>query len=293
MLNIIKEKLDLSPDLKKKIDWAKNYTSTSITLEKGHLIRLEPSNLAYVDPHKVIINNYTFLFFNGVDTFYVNTLNDKLDILTKQLEKENDLKNRNRFTPEKVMADRDIQRIFMQNGSDVSMFLTEWQTMTKEAKQEFIARYIESLTFEKDDRYPNGIHLIDIKLKSLFNEKVDRLSELGLSQVPIEFISNGKTVIHNVSYPLKESQVKDYMKEFKDIKGVKLHIHPTFNHSFKDMPNEVVFNLDKNDKVLKVIPIIKNIDNPEDISNKFKLGIITSTIETIKNDHNSDHNKSL
>lgn len=293
MLNIIKEKLDLSPDLKKKIDWAKNYTSTSITLEKGHLIRLEPSNLAYVDPHKVIINNYTFLFFNGVDTFYVNTLNDKLDILTKQLEKENDLKNRNRFTPEKVMADRDIQRIFMQNGSDVSMFLTEWQTMTKEAKQEFIARYIESLTFEKDDKYPNGIHLIDIKLKSLFNEKVDRLSELGLSQVPIEFISNGKTVIHNVSYPLKESQVKDYMKEFKDIKGVKLHIHPTFNHSFKDMPNEVVFNLDKNDKVLKVIPIIKNIDNPEDISNKFKLGIITSTIETIKNDHNSDHNKSL
>ena len=85
MLNIIKEKLDLSPDLKKKIDWAKNYTSTSITLEKGHLIRLEPSNLAYVDPHKVNINDYTFLFFNGVDTFYVNTLNDKHNL--SELEK--------------------------------------------------------------------------------------------------------------------------------------------------------------------------------------------------------------
>lgn len=85
MLNIIKEKLDLSPDLKKKINWAKNYTSTSITLEKGHLIRLEPSNLAYVDPHKVIINDYTFLFFNGVDTFYVNTLNDKHNL--SELEK--------------------------------------------------------------------------------------------------------------------------------------------------------------------------------------------------------------
>ena len=77
MLNIIKEKLDLSPDLKKKIDWAKNYTSTSITLEKGHLIRLEPTNLAYVDPHKVKINNYTFLFFNGINTFYVNNLNEQ------------------------------------------------------------------------------------------------------------------------------------------------------------------------------------------------------------------------
>ena len=34
MLNISEEKLDLSPDLKKKIYWAKNYTSTPIKLEK-------------------------------------------------------------------------------------------------------------------------------------------------------------------------------------------------------------------------------------------------------------------
>ena len=214
----------------------------------------------------------------------LKVINEKLDILTKQLEKEQELKNKNRFTPEKVMADRDLQRIFMQNGNDVSLFLTEWQTMTKEDKQEFIARYIESLTFEKDERYPNGIHLIDIKLKSLFTEKVSRLSELGLSQVPIEFISNNKSVMLNVSYPLKESQVKDYMKEFKDIKGVKLHIHPTFNYSFEDMPNEIVFDLDKNDKILKLIPIIKDIDNPENLSNKFKLGIVTSFVKTTKED---------
>lgn len=210
----------------------------------------------------------------------LKVINEKLDILTKQLEKEQELKNRNRFTPEKVMADRDLQRIFMQNGNDVSLFLTEWQTMTKEDKQEFISRYIESLTFEKDDRYPNGIHLIDIKLKSLFTEKVSRLSELGLSQVPVEFISNDKSVMLNVSYPLKESQVKDYMKEFKNIDGVKLHIHPTFNYSLEDMPNEIEFNLDKDEKVLKLIPIIKDIDNPESLTNKFKLGIVTSFVKT-------------
>ena len=210
----------------------------------------------------------------------LKVINEKLDILTKQLEKEQELKNKNRFTPEKVMADRDIQRIFMTNGKDVSLFLTEWQTMTKEDKQEFIARYIESLTFEKDDRYPNGIHLIDIKLKSLFTEKVSRLSELGLSQVPVEFISNDKSVMLNVSYPLKESQVKDYMKEFKDIEGVKLHIHPTFEFSLEDMPNEIEFNLDKDEKVLKLIPIIKDIDNPESLTNKFKLGIVTSFVKT-------------
>ena len=55
-------------------------------------------------------------------------------------------------------------------------------------------------------------------------------------------------------------------------------------------PNEIVFDLDENDKVLKLIPIIKDIDNPENISNKFKLSIITSTIETIKNNHDSNRN---
>ena len=214
----------------------------------------------------------------------LKVINEKLDILTKQLEKEQELKNRNRFTPEKVMADRDLQRIFMQNGNDVSLFLTEWQTMTKEDKQEFIARYIESLTFEKDDRYQNGMHLIDIKLKSLFTEKVSRLSELGLSQVPVEFISNNKSVMLNVSYPLKESQVKNYIKEFKDIEGVKLHIHPTFEFSLEDMPDEIFFDLEKDEKVLKLIPIIKDIDNPENLSNKFKLGIVTSFVKTTKED---------
>ena len=68
MFNIIKEKLDLSPDLKKKIDWAKNYTSTPITIEKGQIIKLLPTNLAYIEPHKVLINNNSshnipFLFF--------------------------------------------------------------------------------------------------------------------------------------------------------------------------------------------------------------------------------------
>ena len=41
----------------------------------------------------------------------LNIIKEKLDILTKQLEKEQELKNRNRFvTPEKVMADRNLQK---------------------------------------------------------------------------------------------------------------------------------------------------------------------------------------
>ena len=41
---------------------------------------LEPTNLAYVEPHKVIINNYTFLFFNGVKSFYFNSLKEQYNL---------------------------------------------------------------------------------------------------------------------------------------------------------------------------------------------------------------------
>lgn len=57
MLKIIEKGLDLSLELKKKINWAKKYTYTDIELKKGRLIRLEPTNVAYVDPHKVIIKS--------------------------------------------------------------------------------------------------------------------------------------------------------------------------------------------------------------------------------------------
>ena len=34
------------------------------------------------------------------------------------------------------------------------------------------------------------------------------------------------------------------------------------------------------DNYLKLIPIIKDIDNPESLTNKFKLGIVTSFVKT-------------
>ena len=65
---------------------------------------------------------------------------------------------------------------------------------------------------------------------------------------------------------------------------INFHMHPSFNYSLEDMPQEIIFDLNENEKVLKLIPIIKDMDNKEDISNKFKLGIVTSVLKTIEKD---------
>ena len=73
MINEIRQEINLSPELEKKIKWAIQYSSVKVKLQKGALIRLEPTNLAYVQPHRIEINGYTFLFLNGKDVFYINS----------------------------------------------------------------------------------------------------------------------------------------------------------------------------------------------------------------------------
>ena len=83
IIRIIKQELNISPILKKKITWASKYTNFDIKIEKGNLIRLEPTNIAYVEPHKVIINENTFMFFNEKDMFCINILNKQKDRIKK------------------------------------------------------------------------------------------------------------------------------------------------------------------------------------------------------------------
>ena len=64
MINEIRQEINLSPDLEKKINWAVKYASIKVKVQKGALIRLEPTNMAYLEPHKIEINNYVFLFLN-------------------------------------------------------------------------------------------------------------------------------------------------------------------------------------------------------------------------------------
>ena len=210
-------------------------------------------------------------------------INQKLDTLSEQLEKEKDINSKNNFSPEKVMVKRDINRIFLNTRYDTKFFLAQWDMKTKEEKQEFISKYIESMTFRRDKESRYGIKIVDLKLKSIFKEKVNKLSEIGASEIPVYFISNNKPFRVNVGYPLKESQVKDYINELNKYHATNFYIHPTFNHTINDIPDEIVFNLEPDEKIFRLIPIIKDIDNSDNILNKFKLGIVTTKVESITN----------
>ena len=49
-------------------------------LKNGRLRIVEHTNLAYVEPHRVIIDNINYLFFNEHNYFYIGSLSNKYAI---------------------------------------------------------------------------------------------------------------------------------------------------------------------------------------------------------------------
>ena len=73
-MQIIKEKLEIEDTLKKKIKNILMFLNIKAKLERGNIINIPKTNLAYIEPHKLVINNITYLFFNECENVYINTL---------------------------------------------------------------------------------------------------------------------------------------------------------------------------------------------------------------------------
>ena len=84
MVNITKEKLEIDNELKKKIEFICSFCNTTPIIENGSLRTIERTNLAYVEPHRIIIKGITFLAFNYETSIYVEDLSKRL--LIKDLE---------------------------------------------------------------------------------------------------------------------------------------------------------------------------------------------------------------
>ena len=63
MISIIKEEIEINEQLKKKVIWACSFNNTSPIIENENLLKLVPMNVAYVEPHRITINDKLYLLF--------------------------------------------------------------------------------------------------------------------------------------------------------------------------------------------------------------------------------------
>ena len=80
LINIIKEEIEINEQLKKKVIWACSFNNTSPIIKNGSLLKLVPTNVAYVEHHRIIINDKLYLLFNGCDYAFIGNLNNKIKL---------------------------------------------------------------------------------------------------------------------------------------------------------------------------------------------------------------------
>jgi hypothetical protein len=69
---VIKEKLEISKELKRKINNLGKFNGQKLKLVEGSIITVPKTNIAYIEPYKLEINNDTYLIFGKNEIMYIS-----------------------------------------------------------------------------------------------------------------------------------------------------------------------------------------------------------------------------
>ena len=80
MINIVSKPIEFEIELKKKIEFICDFCNTKPKIINGNIRNIEHSNLSYIEPHRIIINNITFLAFNYSNEIFIENLSNKIKL---------------------------------------------------------------------------------------------------------------------------------------------------------------------------------------------------------------------
>lgn len=79
-MQIIKEKLDIDEVLEKRIKNILKFLNIKSKIIKGNIIHISKTNIAYIQPHRLVINETAYLFFNECENVYINDLSRSIPL---------------------------------------------------------------------------------------------------------------------------------------------------------------------------------------------------------------------
>ena len=80
MINIITKKLDIEESLKQRLDFICEFARVKPKFINGSIRQVDHTNIAYIEPHQIIIKNKTFLAFNYSNDIYIGNLSKKIKL---------------------------------------------------------------------------------------------------------------------------------------------------------------------------------------------------------------------
>jgi len=85
MLEIEEKELVINKELKRKIEIICRFCNAKATFFNGGIRNIKGTNIAYLKPHTVAINEITYLLIDNLNDIFIENLNNKISI--NELEK--------------------------------------------------------------------------------------------------------------------------------------------------------------------------------------------------------------
>jgi len=78
MLDIEKKELVISEELKKKVTMICKFANAKCEIINGSIRNIKKTNVAYVEPHRLIANGTTYFILDECDKVFVNNLKTEI-----------------------------------------------------------------------------------------------------------------------------------------------------------------------------------------------------------------------
>ena len=141
-------------------------------------------------------------------------IEEKLNLLEEKRIRAIDL-NKQTFSPQQIMADRDVERENLIRSNKLKdMLMAEWNSKTKEEKQEFISKFIENITIEKNEK---GIYeLVNIRFRSNFLEQIGKIMDYGMFDFAFPCTIGKEESTITTTIQMDQKDLKEYMNRLSN-----------------------------------------------------------------------------
>ena len=79
-MQIIKEELWFEESLKKRVEFICEFSKVTPIFINGSIKKIDKTNISYIEPHRVIVKDTTFLVFNFPNDVYISNLSKKIKL---------------------------------------------------------------------------------------------------------------------------------------------------------------------------------------------------------------------
>ena len=79
-MQVIKQELQFEESLKQRLEFICEFAKVKPKFINGSIRKIDKTNLLYIEPHRMIIKNTTFLVFNYSNDIYISNLYKKIKL---------------------------------------------------------------------------------------------------------------------------------------------------------------------------------------------------------------------